>query len=133
MAKREIADAEYNCKSQIVSLAHFDGDAFQAALDSERQSRKLTWKKVADEAGVSASTLTRMAQGRRPDVDGLAALCRWSGINADDFFRGESERREVEAMTQLTTYLRADPNLSPEGAAALEAILRAAYERLRKE
>ena len=122
-----------NCKSEIVSSAHFDGDAFQAALDSERQSRKLTWKKVADDAKISASTLTRLSQGRRPDVDSLAALCRWAGLNADDFFRSEGELRESQPLTQLTTYLRADPNLSPEGATALEAILRAAYERLRKE
>lgn len=123
----------FDCKSQIVSLAHFDGDAFQAALDSQRVARRLTWKRVADEAGVSASTLTRLAQGRRPDVNGLATLCTWAGLNADDFFRSEGDVGEAEPLAQLTTYLRADPNLSPDGAAALEAILRAAYERLRKE
>ncbi len=36
---------------------------------------------------MSASTLTRMAQGKRPDVDGLAALVAWSGLDADDYVR----------------------------------------------
>ncbi len=40
----------------------FDAEAFYAALDSQRQSRRMTWKQVAEESGISASTLTRMAQ-----------------------------------------------------------------------
>ncbi len=65
----------------------FDGEAFFAALDGARAARRLTWKKVAEEAAVPASTLTRMSQGRRPDIDSLAALCTWSGLKADDFYR----------------------------------------------
>ncbi len=57
----------------------FDSDAFYAALDGVRRARDLNWKEVAAQSGVSASTLTRMAQGKRPDVDGLAALCRVVG------------------------------------------------------
>ena len=70
----------------------FDADGFYAALDSERRSRRHTWKRVADESGVSASTLTRMAQGRRPDVDSLAALVAWSGLSADAFVREEQAK-----------------------------------------
>ena len=44
----------------------FEADAFYAALDGERQARRKTWKKVADESGVSASTLTRIGQGETP-------------------------------------------------------------------
>ena len=63
----------------------FDNEKFYAALDASRVARGLTWKQVATESGVSASTLTRMAQGKRPDVDGLAALLGWSGLRADSF------------------------------------------------
>ena len=69
----------------------FDTNAFHAALDAVRQARKLNWKQVAAQSGVSRSTLMRMAQGKRPDVDGLAALIAWSGLNADDYVRSESE------------------------------------------
>src|SRR5262245_36408179 len=112
--------------------AHFDGDAFFAALDSQRQARRLTWKRVAEEAKVSASTLTRLAQGRRPDVDSLAALCAWAGISADDFIRGKKVDLRAEPLAKITAYLRADPNLSKEGAKALETLIKTAYERLRK-
>jgi len=114
--------------------AKFDGDAFFAALDSHRQARRITWKKVAEESGVSASTLTRISQGRRPDVDSLAALCAWSSLSADSFVRHDGgENRPAEPLAQITAYLRADPNLSKEGATALETLIKTAYERLRKE
>jgi hypothetical protein len=35
-------------------------------------------------------------------------------------------------MTQISTLLRTDPNLDVEAAETVEAIVRAAYERLRK-
>lgn len=110
----------------------FDGEAFFAALDAQRTARGVTWKKVAEESGVAASTLTRMSQGRRPDVDGLSALCAWSGLKADDFFRVEGgERPTSEPLAQITAHLRADPNLSPEGVKALEAIIKTAYQQFR--
>ena len=113
---------------------HFDAEAFYAALDSQRQSRRLTWKKVAEEAGISASTLTRMAQGRRPDVDSLATLLAWSGLTADMFVKREQNApHDPDPLAQITAYLRADPHLTREGVIALEAVMKAAYERLRKD
>ena len=57
----------------------FDVAALHAAMDSHRRSRRLAWKDVAAESGVSASTLTRLSQGRQPDVNSLAALTRLAG------------------------------------------------------
>lgn len=112
----------------------FDADAFYAAVDSVRQAKRKNWKQVAAEAGVSASTLTRMAQGKRPDVDGLAALVVWSGLDADDFVRRDDPARETaEPLAMISTYLRSDRNLSNEAAIALEELIRATYERLRKK
>lgn len=109
----------------------FDTQAFYDALDGVRQARSLNWKQVASESGVSASTLTRMAQGKRPDVDGLAALCSWSGLDADAYVRTEGERPEPEPLALITTYLRSDRNLSAEAATALDELIKATYERLR--
>ena len=110
----------------------FDSDGFYAALDAVRQARDLNWKQVAAESGVSASTLTRMAQGKRPDVDGLAALVAWSGLDADDYVRSRSEERPIaEPLAMISTYLRSDRNLTPEAATALDELIKATYERLR--
>jgi transcriptional regulator with XRE-family HTH domain len=109
---------------------HFDAEAFFVALDATRRARDLNWKELASAAGVSASTLTRMGQGKRPDVDSLAALAAWSGLRVDDFVR-VSERQTPEPLAAISTYLRSDASLSAASAAALEEIIRAAYSQLR--
>jgi len=111
----------------------FDAMAFYEALDAVRQVRRLTWKQIAAESGVSASTLTRMAQGKRPDVDGLAALAAWSGLTTDDYVRTHEIRPTTEPLAAISTYLRSDRNLSPESATALDELIKATYERLRKK
>ncbi len=112
----------------------FDADGFFAALDGQRQALSYTWKKVAAEAGVSASTLTRMAQGKRPDVDSLAKLAVWGKLDVDDFVRADTDRTadSAEPLAMISTYLRGDRNLSPEAARALDEVIKAAYARLRK-
>jgi transcriptional regulator with XRE-family HTH domain len=88
---------------------------------------------VAAESKVSASTLTRMAQGRRPDVDSLAKLLTWSGLKAEQFVRSDASRpRKPETLAMISTYLRADPHLEPASAAALEELVKVTYRRLRK-
>jgi predicted transcriptional regulator len=111
----------------------FDGEAFFSAIDGQRQARRLTWKKVAEEARVPASTLTRMSQGKKPDVDSLSGLCTWSGLKAEDFMRtGTGKKAQAEPLAQIAAHLRADPNLSKEAAIALETLIKTAYQQLRK-
>ncbi len=110
----------------------FDGDAFYRALEATVVARSKNWKQVAAETGISASTLTRMAQGRKPDAASLAALSAWAGLNPSDFVSASYKAAGPEALAQISTLLRADPNLDAEGAQAVDAIVRAAYAKLRK-
>lgn len=115
-------------------MSNFDIEGFYAALDAHRASKKKTWKQVADETGVTASTLTRMGQGKRPDIDGLAALASWSGIDVSKFYTAEGvKKKKSEPMAEITTLLRADRNLNKESALALESMLKSAYEHMRKD
>lgn len=111
----------------------FDADAFYEVLDAERSQRRLTWKDVAAQAGVSASTLTRLGQGRRPDVDSFARLVAWGGFTADQFVQPPTHAPAGGFITNLPTYLRSDPNLDDRGVRALETIIRAAYDQFRQE
>lgn len=118
----------------LVAEQGFAGESFYAALDAHRQSRRLTWRKVALEAGVSQSTLTRMSQGKRPDVDTFGRLCRWAGLDADNFFESDQKQAtEAEPLAMVSTYLRSDPNLTTEAATMLEQLVKAAYEQLRNK
>lgn len=112
---------------------NFDVRGFFAAVDKERDARSLTWKKVADQTEVSASSLTRMANGSGLDVDGLVTLADWAGLNLDDFARGGTDQvSSPDRMTEVVTYLRADPDLSEESAAYLESLITTAYEMVKK-
>lgn len=60
-------------------MFRLDVDALYVALDRQRRRSRLTWRDIAADADVSPSTLTRIGQGRRPDVDGLVRLLAWLG------------------------------------------------------
>jgi len=111
-----------------------DVEALYAALDQRRKSKGLSWRRAADEAHVSASTLTRLGQGKRPDVDSFAALVHWLAVPPDRFLRSETRSRQSrsDVMTVISTHLRAQKDLSPAGVKALEEIIRTAYQQLRK-
>lgn len=111
----------------------FDAEGFYAALDGHRESLGITWKKLAEGSGVSPSTLTRMGQGKRPDVDSLAALASWSGIDVKAFYRRPSGSREKpETIAQITALLRADRELGKEGSAMMEQMITSLYNGMRK-
>lgn len=108
----------------------FDNEAFYAALNAVRLSRQKTWKEIAQETGVNASTLTRIGQGANPDVNGLAALLDWANLKAEMFIRG-SKNEEPESIAKITALLRADPRLSPNHAKLIEEIVVNTYNRLK--
>jgi transcriptional regulator with XRE-family HTH domain len=115
-----------------MSKSEFKAEAFFSALDSARVGRGFNWKQVADQSGVSASTLTRMAQGKRPDVDSLAALVRWSGLSADPFVGVEASLKSREPLSQIANLLYADSNLSNDSRETMIEMISAAYARSRR-
>src|SRR5258708_37579202 len=97
----------------------FDGNAFYGAIASTVIARGITWKQVSQETGVSATTLTRMAQGRRPDAGSLAALSAWAGLNPADYVNLRNRSWDVEPLARISSLLRSDPRLKPDAAVAL--------------
>jgi DNA-binding XRE family transcriptional regulator len=107
------------------------------AVRRRRDEIGMSLRDVADETGVSASTLSRIENGTgKPDADNIARLTSWldmpmerilSGRNPDNsdkavvYFPHESTPEIVEA------HLRADRNLTPETASALAELFRVAY------
>lgn len=83
MGSTSVVTANESVKTEGVK--RFDACALYAALDAQRQSRGMSWRQVALEIGVSASTLTRTKQGGRMEVDGMLAMVRWLGRPAESF------------------------------------------------
>lgn len=111
-----------------------DVGALYGALDGRRRGEGITWRELARQLEVSPSTFSRMAQGRRPDVDTFATFVHWLGMPADRFMRSSAAaEEEPEPIAMISAYLRSARNIRPEDAEALQDIMQAAYRRLAKD
>jgi transcriptional regulator with XRE-family HTH domain len=115
-----------------------DTEELGRAVRRKREELNFSLRDVANETGVSASTLSRIENGTgKPDADNIARLTSWldvpmerilgGGRSADGedsavvYYPRESTPEIVEA------HLRADRNLTSETAAALSELFRVAY------
>jgi len=109
-----------------------------SSLDAARQQRKLSWRGLAAEVGVSPSLLSRLGNGLKPDTDGFATIVAWLKLPAEQFFagdqpQGEGESREPDLMAQLAPLLRARKDLSETDIKYLQQIIGATVERARAQ
>lgn len=109
------------------------------AIRRKREDAGLSLRDVADETGVSASTLSRIENGTgKPDADNIARLTAWLNVPMERIMGGGrqldgDEAKPVVYFPQEATpeiveaHLRADRNLTPETAKALSELFRVAY------
>ena len=62
-----------------------DVRALAAAINTVAAHRNISMRVVAAETGLSPSSLTRLAQGQKPDADGLVTLLSWLNAKAAAF------------------------------------------------
>lgn len=117
----------------MASRSRLDSDALYAALDAQRQGRDLSWRQLAKEVGVSPSTMTRLAQGQRPDIDAFAALVQWLGQPADSFLVSDSTVpvEDPDLVAQIAPMLRARRDIGEADARYLEDLLKVGSQGLR--
>lgn len=111
----------------------FNQEAFFVALNVERLARRKTWKQVAEESKVPASTLSRMGNGKRPDVDSFAKLLDWSKLKAESFIDKSENKGKPTALSEITALLRADPRLNDQSKKTLEHVINSTYSALLSE
>ncbi|RRH87743.1 XRE family transcriptional regulator [Mesorhizobium tamadayense] len=115
-----------------MTRSEFNTQAFLKALDRKKSDRKLNWRQVAELSGVSASTLTLMAQGQKPDVENLARLFHWSGLSADTFVgAGQGHRLFTEPFSQFTMVICSDNYLAANGRSTVVDTITGICVRLR--
>jgi transcriptional regulator with XRE-family HTH domain len=109
--------------------------ALYAALDAVREHRKLSWRQLAREVGVSPSTFSRLANRQKPDVDAFLAMVRWLSVPAERFMIDDQEtaHQEPELMAELAPLLRARQDLNSEDKKYLEELIGAAMRRFTAE
>jgi transcriptional regulator with XRE-family HTH domain len=111
-----------------------DVKGLHAALDAARTEKGLSWRQVAKEIGVSASTISRMANGLKPDVTAFAAMTSWLRMPAESFFSHPgADAEEPELTAALAPLLRARTDLNEQDVAYLQELIAAAARRFRTE
>ena len=111
------------------------------AIRRKREEMGLSLRDVADETGVSASTLSRIENGTgKPDADNIARLTGWLNMPMERVMGAQQAGAGEESLAAAVHYfpheatpdiveahLRADRNLTPETAKALSELFRVAY------
>ena len=87
---------------------------------------------VAEEIEVSAPTLSRIEQGKVPDVDTFMKVCRWLGVSPEKFAveaMPVTKRTAQESTRNIViANLRADKELSKETINVLVDVIEMAYK-----
>jgi transcriptional regulator with XRE-family HTH domain len=115
-------------------------DELGNAVRRRREQQNLSLRDVADETGVSASTLSRIENGTgKPDADNIARLAAWLDMPIERVLhhgqRSASDPKPVVYYPHESTpeiveaHLRADKHLTPETAKALSELFRVAYKQ----
>src|SRR5688500_8522712 len=108
----------------------FDDEAFFAALDAKRLDAGWSWRPLGRERWLSAPTFSRLARGRRPDVETFLRLAAWIGSTPTTFLVSAEAPTRESTLTTISAALRRDRTLGKEDAVALDEIVRTAYRRL---
>jgi transcriptional regulator with XRE-family HTH domain len=115
-----------------MSQTTVDVVGLHAALDAARQGRGWSWRQLARELGLSASTMSRLANGQKPDVDAFAAMVAWLQTDANKFIITEERRREryeqeePDLVALLAPLLRARRDLDDKDIDHLQELIRSA-------
>jgi transcriptional regulator with XRE-family HTH domain len=118
-----------------MAQATVDVGGLYAALDAARTSKELSWRQLAREIGVSPSTMTRMGNSQKPEINAFAAMVRWLNMPAETFMIDEdtAPRKDPPLLAQLAPLLRARTDLDADDVRYLEEVIGAAVRRFDSE
>jgi transcriptional regulator with XRE-family HTH domain len=102
-----------------------------------RENNAQPLRAAADEAKISAATLSRLERGLSttlPDATTLNKLARWLGVPVSELLQecdaGSRHSAPEHTLPEyVEVHLRADKNLSPKTAKALAEMFKALYEQ----
>lgn len=116
-----------------------DAAEFASRLREKRLAKGLSLRQAAQEAGVSATTFSRVERGDHlPDRENLLQLANWVGVTFEQVASAPGKHDVVihgsgeSTVESVALHLRADKDLDPKDAQILMEVFRVAYENLRK-
>ncbi|HLN20727.1 MAG TPA: helix-turn-helix transcriptional regulator [Bacteroidales bacterium] len=107
-------------------MANIDIAKLSQMVKNRRGKKNL--REIAAEIGdVSISTLSRIEQGKVPDLDTFLRICEWLGVPSTDF-TSEASINEDDHKTKVLYHLRADRNLDAGIVESIAKMIEFAYD-----
>ena|SRR5579872_595413 len=94
-------------------------------ITQRRAELGLTMRQAAELSGVPIATLSRIEQGRSPDLETFRKLIAWLGVEHEAFF--SSGQSTSSTPDTIAAHLRQDPSLTAEAADRISEIVRDLY------
>lgn len=91
----------------------------------------LSLREASAKSGIPPATISRIEQGRAPDLDTFRRLVEWLGLPPERFFH--SSERTASTPDVIGEHLRLDPSLAPQDAEKIADLVRAMYESLQHQ
>ena len=84
-------------------------------------------REAATEIGISYATLSRIENGKVPDLETFSKICQWVGIDPGELLGFERKKPvKTKEGTIVLAHFRADKDLAPDTISALtELVMRA--------
>lgn len=100
-----------------------------APLFSQRRAELgRSLREVSAQCGVPVATLSRVEQGRTPDLATFRRIVEWLGLPPERFLNPTT--RTVSTPEVISEHLRLDPTLSPDDAKKIAGLVRTLYDAL---
>jgi transcriptional regulator with XRE-family HTH domain len=112
-----------------MSKYFLDIDTLANLVRSKRQNRGL--RATSSEIGnISSSTISRIENGKTPDIETFLALCDWLEVSPTELIKENDVRANLNIPEEISFLLRSDRTLDPAVANALALIIDATYKHL---
>lgn len=86
---------------------------------------------IAAEIGISPATLSRIENGKLPDLETFSKICRWLGVDGGAVL-GCAQKKSPSSISTISFHLKADKNLDAKTANALANLIMAAQRMVNK-
>jgi hypothetical protein len=110
-----------------------DLESLYSVVDMRRTELGLRWDDLAAELEVPVDDLRGLRSGADPHITTVFSAISWAKCDVSDFLTEDEAGHDrpsdaTEKAERVAAFLRADRDLKPESAEAIEAVLQAAYD-----
>ena len=113
--------------------SYLDLNLFIAQLKTKRESVNL--RQAAKQIGdISAATLSRIENGKMPDIENFLRICDWLEVSPHSFIQSSESKNTANTIEIVEALLKNDKYLDDDTAESIAHIVRKTYElnRLKK-